>query len=282
MSSTATTLASPSRPSSSLASPRQPPALFPKITVRQLMYIVLMHSLGAGLLDATINFVIAYAMYHNQEARLWNMPNTIAGDAAVTVLVQGILTWVIDGALTHQDCRKGTVAPIVLNDHRDYVKDESDNRSSVVADNVVPLKPRTSRRVFSRFVCWICAPSLDLFEPGVTPAVRFKRVLLSATRGLAFSLCVLPVAWCLGVGIACAAWPALARNEPITNWGPMIFKAVYTLVLGALTTPVSTVLAMTQAKPARGASGDPELADIRAADGRATALGTELAEMEKH
>ncbi|KAJ3149589.1 hypothetical protein HDU89_003642 [Geranomyces variabilis] len=284
MSFTQTTLASSTPPPSPPAPPQPPPPLFPRLTLRQTLYIILMHSLGAGILDAAINFVIAYAMYYNQEARLWNMPNTIAGDAAVTVLIQGVLTWVIDGALTHQDCRKGTVAPIALNDHRDYYvnDDGSDNQRSVDGDSAVPLKPRTSRRIFSRFVCWTCAPSLDIFAPGLTPAIRAKRVFLSATRGLVFSLCVLPIAWSLGVGIACAVWPALARNEPITNsWGPMIFKAVYTFVLGAVTTPVSTVLAMTQAKPAKttltGTPTDPEIAGVGA-------LGepTELVHREKH
>lgn len=44
--------------------------------------------------------------------RLFQLPNTLAGDGAVTILVQCLLTWVIELVLVTRDLRHGGVQPI--------------------------------------------------------------------------------------------------------------------------------------------------------------------------
>ncbi|KAI8907461.1 hypothetical protein DFJ77DRAFT_475530 [Powellomyces hirtus] len=223
-----------------------PPSFFPALSLRQKLYILLMHSIGAGLLDAGINFALAYAMYHGKTAYLWDLPNTIAGDAAMTVIIQGVLTWIIDGTLTHQDCRKGVVKPIVLSD----------------------TAKRPTTHVVG-FVSWMARASLDLLEPGLSAKTRLMRLASAALRGAVFAALCLPFAWGIGIGIACATWPGLAGNTPLTGWAPMIFKAVFTFFLGMLVTPVTTVLAMTQHRSVP-TSTDLESFSERASDVTAT------------
>lgn len=44
--------------------------------------------------------------------RLFQLPNTLAGDAGVTILVQCIITWMIELVLVKRDLRAGQVAPV--------------------------------------------------------------------------------------------------------------------------------------------------------------------------
>ncbi|KAJ3018189.1 hypothetical protein HKX48_003051 [Thoreauomyces humboldtii] len=196
------------------------------MTTRQKIYIVFMHSIGAGILDAVINSAIAYAMYAHSASYLWDFPNTLAGDAAVTVIIQNTLTWVIDGALTHNDVRKGTVKPLPgLNG------------------------PDAPTWWGSRFPAFWTRSSLDLFVPGLAIADRLKAVANAFVRGLLFALLCLPLAWVVGVGITAAIWPAFRENEAVIGWRPIVFKAIYSGLVGALTTPISTIVALGQAHP---------------------------------
>ncbi|KAI6778684.1 uncharacterized protein J7T54_007625 [Emericellopsis cladophorae] len=60
----------------------------------QLFYIFAMAGVGGGCLSAGFNFAIAYAMYNTikQPIQLLHLPNTLAGDAALSIFVQCILT----------------------------------------------------------------------------------------------------------------------------------------------------------------------------------------------
>lgn len=44
--------------------------------------------------------------------RLWQLPNTLAGDAGVTTIIQSIITWLIERLVVNMDLRKGAVQPI--------------------------------------------------------------------------------------------------------------------------------------------------------------------------
>ncbi|KAJ3043984.1 hypothetical protein HDV00_003511 [Rhizophlyctis rosea] len=151
--------------------------------------------------------------------RLWALPNTLAGDAAVTVLVQQTLTWFLDGALTRKDLRKGVVAPWPY------------------------TLPQTG------VLGWICRESLDVFGP--TPGGaggKVKQVVGGLARGFVTAVIVIIPSWCIGVGLLVAFWPAVRDGSPVEGWpGPQIFKALYTFFLGAATTPLSTLVAMAQA-----------------------------------
>lgn len=56
-------------------------------------------------------------MYTTQDVsadpiRLFSLPNTLAGDAAVTIIIQSLLTWLIEFVLVHYDLSKRAVQPI--------------------------------------------------------------------------------------------------------------------------------------------------------------------------
>jgi hypothetical protein len=84
------------------------------LTTRHVVYLVFMHCIGAMILDGGINFGLATAMYKNTKdpVALWPLPNTLAGDAAVTIIIQQVLTWILDRFAVGGDLDKGMVAPL--------------------------------------------------------------------------------------------------------------------------------------------------------------------------
>ncbi|KAK3825223.1 MAG: hypothetical protein J3Q66DRAFT_102436 [Benniella sp.] len=84
------------------------------LTTRHVLYLVIMHCIGAMILDGGINFGLATAMYKKAKdpVALWPLPNTLAGDAAVTIIIQQALTWILDRFAVNGDLNKGLVAPL--------------------------------------------------------------------------------------------------------------------------------------------------------------------------
>ncbi|KAF9978064.1 hypothetical protein BGZ73_003804 [Actinomortierella ambigua] len=84
------------------------------LTTRHILYLIIMHTIGAMILDAGINFGLATAMYKNTKdpVSLWPLPNTLAGDSAVTIILQQGLTWILDRLAVAGDLKKGMVAPL--------------------------------------------------------------------------------------------------------------------------------------------------------------------------
>ncbi|KAF9962361.1 hypothetical protein BGZ65_009303, partial [Modicella reniformis] len=84
------------------------------LTTRHVCYLVIMHWIGAMILDGGINFGLATAMYKNTKhpVALWPLPNTLAGEAAVTIILQQTLTWFLDRLAVSGDLNKGMVAPL--------------------------------------------------------------------------------------------------------------------------------------------------------------------------
>ncbi|KAI1749557.1 hypothetical protein F4782DRAFT_542155 [Xylaria castorea] len=83
------------------------------LTRRQAGYIFILDGVVSGLLGAGINFGIAYATYHTQDAvRLFILPNALAADAGFTLLAQFIITWAVECWVVGFHLRKGLVAPI--------------------------------------------------------------------------------------------------------------------------------------------------------------------------
>ncbi|KAK0629032.1 hypothetical protein B0T17DRAFT_174431 [Bombardia bombarda] len=88
-----------------------------KMTGHQFFYIFIIDGIGAMILSGGINFAIAYAMYTSASTlthpiNLFQLPNTLAGDAAVTIIVQSIITWLIELLLVNRDLASGGVAPV--------------------------------------------------------------------------------------------------------------------------------------------------------------------------
>jgi hypothetical protein len=97
----------------------QPPS--DRLTGHQLFYIVFLHGLGGTALSAGANFAIAYAMYTTQSEnlaanpiRLFQLPNTLAGDAAVPAIIQCIPTCFVEAGVVPWDLRIRSVQPLGL------------------------------------------------------------------------------------------------------------------------------------------------------------------------
>ncbi|KAK3815777.1 MAG: hypothetical protein JOS17DRAFT_806412 [Linnemannia elongata] len=84
------------------------------LTTRHIVYLIVMHTIGAMILDAGINFGLATAMYKNSKhpVYIWPLPNSLAGDIAVTIIIQQTLTWILDRLAVRGDLKKGLVAPL--------------------------------------------------------------------------------------------------------------------------------------------------------------------------
>ncbi|UQC85488.1 uncharacterized protein CLUP02_10986 [Colletotrichum lupini] len=87
------------------------------ISGHQIFYIFGLDGIGAAFLSGGINFAIAYGMYSTQNIarnpiRLFQLPNTLAGDAVVTMIIQTTMTWFIELFLANRDMKNGSVRPI--------------------------------------------------------------------------------------------------------------------------------------------------------------------------
>ncbi|KAK3984586.1 hypothetical protein QBC44DRAFT_345906 [Cladorrhinum sp. PSN332] len=83
-------------------------------TPHQIVYLFVVSSFLPLIVSGVINFGIAYGLYRNyQNAKitLWAFPSTLAGDAAVTVVLTCITTWFIEYFLVRRDIATGGVAP---------------------------------------------------------------------------------------------------------------------------------------------------------------------------
>ncbi|KAK8044119.1 hypothetical protein PG993_004143 [Apiospora rasikravindrae] len=89
-----------------------------KLTGYQIFYLFGLDGVGAFILSGGINFAIAYAMYTTQHytpdniIRLFQLPNTLAGDMAVTIFIQCIITWLVELILVNRDLKSGGVQAI--------------------------------------------------------------------------------------------------------------------------------------------------------------------------
>ncbi|KAG0053404.1 hypothetical protein BGZ83_001170 [Gryganskiella cystojenkinii] len=97
-----------------MAAKSGPKAPVDGLNTRHIIYLIFMHLIGACILDTGINFGIAVAMYKlsEQGVALWHLPQSLAGDAAVTIILQQLLTWTLDRRAVTSDVGKGLVAPL--------------------------------------------------------------------------------------------------------------------------------------------------------------------------
>ncbi|KAK2045446.1 hypothetical protein LZ31DRAFT_553350, partial [Colletotrichum somersetense] len=181
---------------------------------RQIFYIFGLDGIGAAILSGGINFAIAYGMYSTQNVdlhpiRLFQLPNTLAGDAAVTILIQTAVTWFIELVLVEHDMKNGAVRPI------DFVREPS----RPLLRWLMLLDQNQATRSKSR------AGSL------AGHAVRIALMFV-----LSFLLL-----WPASIGILTTVgerkgggdWDWYFKRE----WAPQVFKGVFGGLLALLTTP---------------------------------------------
>lgn len=219
---------SPLRPESSPAP--SPPAILlqrptPSLTPHQIFYIFIIDGLGAALLSGAINFAVAYAMYTTQDTvanpiRLFQLPNTLAGDAAVTIILQNIITWLIELVLVNRDLARGTVAPI------GFIAQPS-----------------------SRALRWFLF--LDRKTEASRPGGRAHWISFffsQVVRALIVAVVCFMLLWGPSVGILTAVGTRSGGDWVFEKtWAPQIFKFVLGAVLGLITTPAFVVFWLVRA-----------------------------------
>ncbi|KAI0155335.1 hypothetical protein GGR57DRAFT_464854 [Xylariaceae sp. FL1272] len=190
------------------------------LTTRQLLYILGPHSVGAAILSGAINFAIAVGLYATtkESIHLFQFPNPLLGDAVVTIILQCIITWLIELILVNLDLKNGAIQP---------VGGYSEPSNPLVRwflfldrDNAQPRRHLVFRWI--EFVFW----------------QAFRGFIVSV---ISFALFVGPVIGFLAlVGTPSGKdWVYTAALRPgVENWKPMIFKAILGASLGLLTTPL--------------------------------------------
>lgn len=160
----------------------------------------------------------------DDKVRLFELPNTLAGDTAVTVIMQTIITWLIEMLIVNRDLRKGNIQPI------GFITEPGATSTSpspltralrwfLLLDLSKQLRKR--RRSFRRKVSYLFAQVVRAFAVSV----------------VCFALLFGP---CIGILIALGVkdggdWDYASR------WVPEAFKGILGGVLALMTTPFFAV-----------------------------------------
>ena len=90
----------------------------PALTRHTRLYLVFISALGSAIIAAAINFGIQTAVFDNDKATnlflLSSDSNSIAGAAALTIIIQTVLTTVIGGTVMFEDVWAWRVAPLQM------------------------------------------------------------------------------------------------------------------------------------------------------------------------
>ncbi|KAH7152880.1 hypothetical protein EDB81DRAFT_789918 [Dactylonectria macrodidyma] len=201
-----------------------------KFTLHQMFYIFILSGIGGMIVSGGINFGLAYAMYTTQNTvenpiYLFQLPNTLAGDGAVTIIIQCIMTWFIEKGLVALDLSRRGIQPI----------------------GFIPMPTHP----LLRWLFWLpqlgydkAAEAETLYEPqGKAAASGFAGTIVSvlqeATRGFLIAIASFFLLWPASVGILIAVGEDVGGDFMYSDrWIPQIFKGILGGVLGLLTTPL--------------------------------------------
>ncbi|UKZ74880.1 hypothetical protein TrVFT333_002550 [Trichoderma virens FT-333] len=182
-------------------------------TGHQLFYIFGLDGIGALILSGGINFAIAYAMYTRQTKpiRLWQLPNTLAGDAAVTMIIQCIITWFVELFILRYDLGQGAVQPI----------------------GFIPQPTHPWLRLF------FFLPRDPMVEIERQPRPwSLLEIIQQALRGFSFAVVSFLLLWPIFMGVLTAFGVKEGGDYYYHDkWLPQVFKLILGGVLGLLTTP---------------------------------------------
>ena len=204
--------------------------------------------IGAAAIDGAANFGIACAMYRTgtDKISMWKLSeNTVAGDMAVTVFIQGTLTYIIAGSMVHVDMRNGKVAAFPF--------PWPDTRFAVV-DFEAPETAQTKRgrlwRLFHRrhglgrgLHLFSGSDRNDLFNFNLPSGKKewLYRLLVTIWSGLVLSALYFLILWPLAIAIVAPIWGG--RNMAHTWTAPLI-KLIFGGVLGLLMNPIVACIAL--------------------------------------
>lgn len=229
------------------------------LTLHQSLYIIGSHGIGAMIISGGINFALAYgelllpprdfipgtallilapedsrpdvnafylAMYTTNDLpiRLFELPNTLIGDTGVTVIIQTIMTWVLEMIIVKRDLRKGNIQPI----------------------GFVSQPPKTNKPWW-RMVRWFM--QVEEFEGPPRGQKNIRRRLLGALGHAARAFVVAVICFCILFGPAVGALIAVGEKhggdwDYTPKWTPEIFKLVLGSVLALMTSPIFAMIWM--------------------------------------
>ncbi|KAK4180303.1 hypothetical protein QBC36DRAFT_356861 [Triangularia setosa] len=229
--------------------PHKQPLLPPtsKLTSAQFIYLFVLDGLGALILSGGINFAIAYAMYTAPQyttghppdkITLWSFPSTLAGDAAVTIILQCLVTWLIELFLVNRDLKTGGVAPVGF--LPPWLVDNKAVRwflSLPPASSSSPPPPPSEKGVTV-----VSSPGRISPYPGTGSGVLGWASFLfgQAAKSMVVAVVSFLIFWGPTVGLLIAAGRSNGRGdwEYDVTWTPQLFKLILGGVLGLVTTPV--------------------------------------------
>lgn len=197
-------------------------------TYHQLFYIFVLDGIGGMILSGGVNFALAYVMYTTQDTvkhpiRLFQLPNTLAGDAAVTIIIQCILTWFVEKGLVTYDLSRRSVQPI----------------------GFIP-EPSAS---WQRKLFFLPPLGLPAASNEAAPRVSILASLFQqALRGFLLAIVGFFLLWPAGVGILTAFGTRSGGDYAYGDrWTPQVFKLVLGGLLGLLTTPLMAMFWLVKA-----------------------------------
>ncbi|KAI0197859.1 hypothetical protein F4808DRAFT_287452 [Astrocystis sublimbata] len=189
-----------------------------RFTLHQIFYLVVLHGIGAAFLGGGINFAVAYALYYDKGGptspiRLFQFPNTLAGDTAVTIFIQFASTWIIETIIVNWDLKTKGVQPI----------------------GFIP----EPRRRFARWFMYLDRPERTDDTSTIAHWSRF--VLSQLTRSLLLAAASFPIIFGASVGFLTLVGERHPNDwdwyyDP--KWAPQIFKLVQGATLGIVITPL--------------------------------------------
>lgn len=150
---------------------------------------------------------------------LFELPNTLVGDLAVTTILQTIVTWLIEMLIVKHDLRKGNIQPIGF----------------VTEPDASSISART------RAARWFL-----LLDPSPKQRNRkFLYVLAQLVRAFAVSVVVFAVMVGPAIGILIALGDKSGGDWAYASkWVPQAFKGILGGVLALVTTPLFTMMWM--------------------------------------
>jgi hypothetical protein len=147
--------------------------------------------------------------------RLFQLPNTPAGDAAVTIIIQSLITWLVEYILVDRDLRSRTVSPI-------------------------GFFPAPNHRLLRRF--FLLNEHAVSANPGGEPRRWPVWLLEQAARAMLVAVPAFAVLWGPTVGIMTTVGTRSGGDWVFERiWVPQVYKLVFGGVLALLTTPAFAV-----------------------------------------
>lgn len=230
--------------------PGRPPGLhplaIPPLSTRQKLYIIVLQMVGAAILDGAANFGIGCAMYLNaKNVRIWILKNnTVAGDMAVTIFIQGVLTFCIASGMVHVDLRKNKVSafPYPWPDTawgaaKRLPPDEAQTRLGRL------WRQFHNGQGFSRGLHFFSGSDVnDIFDSRLSRSQFTTRLCWSIWKGSVLSLIFFFIMWPISIAIVTPIW--VDDNLGNGNFTAPLIKAVYGFVYGLLMNPVCAMIAM--------------------------------------